>query len=68
MSLIKSIIYTHPYSKCNKVSKYEFKGFWCKQIHCLNQLLHCYNLKNSLKRGQDQNANAAYEKETSCYT
>ena len=26
----------------------------------LNRLLHCLNLKNSLKHGQDQNANAAY--------
>ena len=34
--------------------------------HCLNTLnwlLYCYNVKNSVKHGQDQNANAAYANE-----
>ena len=77
MLLVKSIIYTSILKiqqslgiRAEGLLVQTYGTHYLNHVHCLNilnQLIHCYSFKKSLKRGQDQNTNAAYanENETS---
>ena len=71
MLLVKSIICTSilkiQQSLEKRVSGLLVQTYGTHYLNILNRLLLCWNLKNSSKRGHDQNTNAAYanENETS---